>query len=65
MGKRKFTKRKNNFIMSKSTSRLELYLKTRGVWSISPVTKIKKSDKKYNRKKEKEKFKKEVIYGDD
>jgi len=51
--------------MSKSTSRLELYLKTRGVWSISPVTKIKKSDKKYNRKKEKEKFKKEVIYGDD
>jgi len=36
------------------------YKKIRKKWYIKPVTKIKESDKKYNRKKEKKKWKKAI-----
>lgn len=40
--------------------RLKAYKKIRQVWEINPKTRIKKSKKKYNRKKEKQNFRKEI-----
>jgi hypothetical protein len=41
----------------KKDSQIEIAKRTRKSWNIKPVTKIKDSDKKYNRKKDKENLK--------
>ena len=39
---------------------LDIYKKIRQVWEINPKTKVKASKKKYNRKKAKQQFQKEL-----
>lgn len=36
--------------------------KRRNVWQLNPITRCKGDDKKYNRKKSKESFRKEVLF---
>lgn len=47
-------------VKKKKLNKFEAYLKLWRKWTISPVTKVKKSKKIYNRKKEKQKFNNEV-----
>ena len=44
---------------NKTIHLLDCYKKIRAVWTINPKTRIKESKKKYNRAKEKQKFRKD------
>ena len=61
MGKRQMHKTDKPKKKEMTISQYELYKKTRKDWGeIDPRTKVKDSQKKYNRKKEKQKWQKEI-----
>ncbi len=49
-----------NIKLPKQKEYWELYKERRKVWTISPVTRVKKSKKKFNRDKSKEEFRKDL-----
>jgi len=46
--------------MKKKITQYEIYKAIRREWEIDPVTKVRKSAKKYNRNKAKREFRKEI-----